>query len=67
MVKAIHANAEEQRDWFGTASLAGFGSASPGTLHERSNVDVLVRFAGTTAFEAYFGLTFYRDELRGER
>ena len=65
VVETIQAHADELRERFGVASLAVFGSASRGTMGEASDVDVLVRFAGTTSFEAYFGLKFYLEELLG--
>jgi predicted nucleotidyltransferase len=50
---------------FGVASLALFGSAARGGLGTKSDVDMLVSFAGPATFDGYMDLKAFLEDLLG--
>jgi predicted nucleotidyltransferase len=52
---------------FRVASLALFGSAARGDLEVRSDVDMLVTFAGPATFDGYMDLKSFLENLLGRR
>ncbi len=50
---------------FDVTELALFGSFARDTADENSDIDVLVRFAGTATARPYFGVLFYIEDLTG--
>ncbi len=51
----------------GVERLALFGSFARDEAGEQSDIDMLVRFAGTPTSRAYFDLQFYLEDLFGKR
>ncbi len=50
---------------FGVSSLAVFGSVAREEADARSDVDMVVEFAGPPTFDGYMGLKFYLEDLLG--
>ena len=49
----------------GVRSLALFGSAARGELHEGSDIDLLAEFAEPPGFDGYMRVKFYLEEMLG--
>lgn len=49
----------------GVRSLALFGSAARGELHEGSDIDLLVDFDRPPGFDGYMRVKFYLEEILG--
>ncbi len=52
---------------FGVVKLALFGSTARDTAGAKSDVDILVGFAGPATSTRYFGVQFYLEDLLGRR
>ena len=50
---------------FGVQTLALFGSTARDSQVERSDLDILVGFAGPATSARYFGVLFYLEDLFG--
>ena len=49
----------------GVAALALFGSFARDEATDVSDIDILVKFDGSTTSETYFGVQFYLEDLLG--
>ncbi len=65
VLAALRSGLPEMIERFGVTAMWIFGSASRDELHERSDVDVLVAFAGRPTFDRYFGLKAHLEDLLG--
>ena len=50
---------------FGVTDIALFGSTTRGEATSASDMDILVRFDGSTTSKRYFGVQFYLEDLTG--
>ena len=66
-VQTILRQHRPELDACGVASIGIFGSVARGDAHERSDVDVLVEFAGPASFDRYMDVVLLLQEWLGRR
>jgi predicted nucleotidyltransferase len=67
IVELLNQHRDQLKELFRVEHLALFGSAARDEMHEGSDVDVLVEFAGPPTFDGYMGLRKFLEELLGTK
>ena len=65
VLKVLRAHKATLSQRFGVTDLVLFGSMAHDQASQDSDIDLLVRFDGTTTSKCYFGAQFYLEDLLG--